>query len=68
MFEPRALNELFPDWKDRGAPVHTEAKEDKFLLLSEKGSLPVPQALLPPALVRCAMRRRAGALRPVDAR
>ena len=23
VFEPRALNELFPDWKDRGAPLNT---------------------------------------------
>ena len=32
VFEPRALNELFPDWKERGAPLTCEAKEDKFRL------------------------------------
>ncbi|MGE5492969.1 MAG: FAD-dependent oxidoreductase, partial [Actinomycetota bacterium] len=35
-FEPRALDELFPDWKERGAPLHTPATDDSFLFLSEK--------------------------------
>ena len=44
VFEPRALNELIPDWKDRGAPLNTPAAEDRFLLLSEKSAwrLPTP--------------------------
>ena len=29
VFEPRALNELLPDWKERGAPLNTPAKEDE---------------------------------------
>ncbi|MGE5491857.1 MAG: electron transfer flavoprotein-ubiquinone oxidoreductase, partial [Actinomycetota bacterium] len=43
-FEPRALDELFPDWKERGAPLHTPATDDSFLFLSEKKSwrLPTP--------------------------
>lgn len=43
-FEPRALNELFPDWKERGAPLNTPATEDYFLFLTETGShkLPTP--------------------------
>jgi electron-transferring-flavoprotein dehydrogenase len=40
--EPRALEELFPDWRDRGAPLNTPAEEDRFLLLSEKHSLRLP--------------------------
>ena len=39
VFEPRALNELFPDWRDRAAPLDTAVSEDTFLLLSEKSSL-----------------------------
>lgn len=43
-FEPRALNELFPDWKERGAPLNTPATEDYFLFLTETGAhkLPTP--------------------------
>jgi electron-transferring-flavoprotein dehydrogenase len=47
VFDPRALNELFPDWKEKGAPLLTEVKEDRFLLLSEKGSTRIPNFLLP---------------------
>lgn len=43
VIEPRALNELFPDWRRRGAPLHTPAKEDKFVwLLNEKLSVRLP--------------------------
>ncbi len=35
VLEPRALNELIPDWKDKGAPLRTKATKDKFLFLSE---------------------------------
>lgn len=44
VLEPRALNELIPDWKEKGAPLDTEAKNDEFLLLSEHGAsrLPTP--------------------------
>ena len=47
VFEPRALDELIPDWKERGAPLETEAKEDKFYFLTETGSYPLP---VPPML------------------
>ncbi len=38
LFEPRALNELFPDWKEREAPLHTEVTKDRALIFrnSEK--------------------------------
>jgi glycine/D-amino acid oxidase-like deaminating enzyme len=42
VFEPRALNELFPDWKERGAPLNTPATDDSFLFLTEKGSFKLP--------------------------
>ena len=28
VFEPRAMNELFPDWKEKGAPLNTPVTED----------------------------------------
>ncbi|WP_366635725.1 electron transfer flavoprotein-ubiquinone oxidoreductase [Aquisalimonas sp.] len=42
VIEPRALNELIPDWKDKGAPLHTPAGDDSFLLLTEKKSYKLP--------------------------
>ena len=42
VLEPRTLGELIPDWKDRGAPLHTPAREDRFLLLTETGSRKLP--------------------------
>ena len=43
-FEPRALDELLPDWKALGAPLHTPATDDQFLFLTETGAhqLPTP--------------------------
>lgn len=34
VFEPRAMNELFPDWKDRGAPLHTPVTADAIHLFT----------------------------------
>jgi len=42
VFEPRALNELIPDWRDAGAPLLTPAAEDRFLLLTRTRSLRLP--------------------------
>jgi electron-transferring-flavoprotein dehydrogenase len=42
VIEPRALNELFPDWKERGAPLTTAAREDRFLLLSATSATRLP--------------------------
>ena len=41
-FEPRALNELIPDWKEKGAPLNTPVTEDRFLFLTEKSSFKLP--------------------------
>ena len=37
VLEPRALNELLPDWEERGAPLHTPVTEDRLGLLTESG-------------------------------
>jgi electron-transferring-flavoprotein dehydrogenase len=42
VFEPRALNELLPDWRERGAPLVTPAAEDRFLLLTKARALRLP--------------------------
>ncbi|HHX82334.1 MAG TPA: NAD(P)/FAD-dependent oxidoreductase, partial [Pseudomonadaceae bacterium] len=51
VLESRALTELFPDWKERGAPLETAVQsEDVLYLRSEKSSLRVPDLLVPAAL------------------
>ena len=42
VIEPRALDELIPDWHERGAPLHTEATEDRFLYLTRTRSFQLP--------------------------
>ena len=41
-FEPRALDELLPDWKEKGAPLNVAATDDQFLYLTETGSFRLP--------------------------
>lgn len=45
--DPRALTELIPDWKEKGAPLDTPVTEDKFLFLTQTGSRSTPNWLLP---------------------
>ncbi|XQW86953.1 electron transfer flavoprotein-ubiquinone oxidoreductase [Thalassotalea piscium] len=48
IIEPRALNELFPDWKSRGAPLNTPVIEDQvFLLTDNEKSIKFPNLLVP---------------------
>jgi len=44
VFDPKALNELIPNWREKQAPMQVAVKKDKFLFLSEKKSysLPIP--------------------------
>ncbi len=42
VFETRALDELIPDWKERGAPLNTPAIHDTFLLLTRNRSFQLP--------------------------
>ncbi len=50
VMDPRALNELLPNWKELGAPLNTPVTDDCFLFLSETGSMRLPTALLPGCL------------------
>ncbi len=43
-FETRALDELIPDWKEKGAPLNTKATEDKFVLLTKSSAIVFPIA------------------------
>ncbi|KAJ8331047.1 hypothetical protein QVD99_001151 [Batrachochytrium dendrobatidis] len=42
VLEPRALNELIPDWKEKGAPLNTPATKDRMYLFTEKYAVPIP--------------------------
>jgi len=50
VIDPKALNELFPDWKERGAPLETPVTRDRFLILGPQGQASLPMALLPPMM------------------
>ncbi|MGB0553929.1 MAG: electron transfer flavoprotein-ubiquinone oxidoreductase [Alphaproteobacteria bacterium] len=50
VLEPRALNELLPDWKDMEAPLNTPVTSEQFLYLSETGGFSLPTFLLPPPM------------------
>jgi len=47
VMDPRALTELIPDWKEKGAPLNTPVSEDRFLFLTEKSSFNTPSWMLP---------------------
>jgi electron-transferring-flavoprotein dehydrogenase len=42
VLEPRALSELLPDWRERGAPLNTPATDDTFLFLTESRAIRLP--------------------------
>ena len=47
VMDPRALNELLPDWKERDAPLNAPVSEDRFLFLTQSKALAVPNFMLP---------------------
>jgi electron-transferring-flavoprotein dehydrogenase len=50
VMDPRAIEELFPNWKELGAPLNTAVTEDRFLFLSETRAYQTPNWALPKAL------------------
>ncbi|HEY6774042.1 MAG TPA: electron transfer flavoprotein-ubiquinone oxidoreductase [Oxalicibacterium sp.] len=50
VMDPRAMEELFPDWKERGAPLNTPVTEDRFLFLGKEKALRTPNFMLPSCL------------------
>jgi electron-transferring-flavoprotein dehydrogenase len=47
VMDPRSLAELLPDWQKLGAPLNAPVSEDRFMFLTEGGSLKVPDFALP---------------------
>jgi electron-transferring-flavoprotein dehydrogenase len=50
VMDPRALDELFPDWKEKGAPLNTAVTEDRVLFLTETKAYATPSFMVPKAL------------------
>ncbi|MBS7690627.1 electron transfer flavoprotein-ubiquinone oxidoreductase [Pseudomonas lalucatii] len=51
ILETRALDELFPDWAERGAPLHTPVVQDRILLLrDQRRALQLPDWMVPKSL------------------
>ncbi|HSV55020.1 MAG TPA: electron transfer flavoprotein-ubiquinone oxidoreductase [Burkholderiaceae bacterium] len=47
IMDPRAMNELFPNWKELGAPLNQPVTDDAMIFLGEKTSLRTPNFFLP---------------------
>jgi electron-transferring-flavoprotein dehydrogenase len=50
VMDPRALDELFPNWKELGAPLNTPVTEDRMLFLSETKAYQTPSFMMPKML------------------
>lgn len=50
VLETRAIEELIPDWKAKGAPLNTPVSDEKILFLSETGAFKTPGLFSPPAM------------------
>lgn len=47
IMDPRALSELIPDWKEKGAPLNQPVTDDAMVFLTENGSVRTPNFFLP---------------------
>jgi len=47
VIDPKALNELLPDWKEQGAPLETPVARDVFLALGSSGDFEIPMFPMP---------------------
>ncbi|HSP58566.1 MAG TPA: electron transfer flavoprotein-ubiquinone oxidoreductase [Halomonas sp.] len=69
VFEPRALQELFPDWADRGAPLTTPATRDELYLLKDaEKAQKLPNALVPKTMHNTGGRHSGGDTTRSDSR
>jgi len=50
VIDPIALDELIPDWKDKGAPMGVEVTDNLHWVLSETGQKSMPHFLMPPLM------------------
>ncbi|HSF65770.1 MAG TPA: NAD(P)/FAD-dependent oxidoreductase, partial [Paracoccaceae bacterium] len=50
VLDPSGLDALIPDWKDKGAPIHTPVVEDNFYMLGPAGQIRIPNWPMPPLM------------------
>ena len=50
VIDPIAINELIPDWKQKGAPLDTPVTDDRFYFLGHSGSIRLPNFAMPPLM------------------
>src|SRR5580704_17039919 len=50
VLDPSGLSALIPDWKEKGAPVETEVKDDQFYFFTKSLALRLPNFLFPPLM------------------
>ncbi len=48
VMQPTAMEELFPDWQERGAPLSVPVKSERFWMLGKKGGFSIPLWAMPP--------------------
>ncbi|MEZ5912648.1 MAG: electron transfer flavoprotein-ubiquinone oxidoreductase [Paracoccaceae bacterium] len=50
VLDTSGLDALIPDWKEKGAPITTEVKQDNFYFLGEAGQIRIPNWPMPPLM------------------
>ena len=46
VIDPKGLNRLIPDWKEKGAPIETEVRDDRFYFLTATKALRLPNIFI----------------------
>ncbi len=50
VIDPIGINELVPDWKEKGAPIDTPVTDDRFYFLWRNAAIPLPNFAMPPLM------------------
>ena len=50
VIDPIAINELIPDWKEKGAPIDTPVTDERFYYLGPAGGIRIPNIMMPPLM------------------
>ena len=50
VIDPIGINELIPDWKEKGAPIDTPVSDDRFYFLGPAGAIRLPNFAMPPLM------------------
>ncbi len=50
VIDPIGIEELFPDWKEKGCPLDTPVTDDRFYMMGPAGSIRIPNFIFPPLM------------------